>query len=155
MPALKKVLLPTGFLSLKDERNALNENRDCTVVAMTLTTGLPYAVCHKALAEQGRKHRRGTFFHQQEAAYESLGFKLRQWTSREVVDMIMSYPKKGIHGITTHQPRRFRKQWARVADRRILLYSTGHVSALIDGNVEDWAINRAKRVYMIVEVTKA
>ena len=66
--------------------------------------------------------------------------------------MVASYPKKGIAGITTHQPRRFPKQWARVADRKLLMYSRGHVSAFVEGEVKDWAINRSMQVYAVYEV---
>jgi hypothetical protein len=162
MPALKKTLLPTSYASIisGEERLALEKrangrSRDCTVVAMSIVTGLSYATCHKALEEAGRKNGRGTYFAQQKAAYEALGFTVREWTSREVVDLIMSYPKKGIAGLTTHQPRRFAKAWAPHRDKALLLYSRGHVSACVGGVVQDWAINRAKQLYMVVEVTKA
>lgn len=155
MPALKKVELPQGFVALSEVRKAHNEHRDCTVVAMTITTGLSYETCREALAAAGRKSRRGTFFFQQKQAYEALGFTLREWTSREMCEMVMSYPKKGIAGLTTHQPRRFAKQWAPHRDKALLLYSRAHVSAMVGGVVQDWAINRSKQVYKVVEVTKA
>lgn len=155
MPALKPTDLPSGFLALAEDRKSHNEHRDCTVVAMTITTGLPYAVCHKALSDAGRANRRGTHFAQQRKAYEALGFNLREWSSAEIIGMVQSYPKKGIAGLTTHQPRRFPKAWAAQNGKALLLYSRGHVSAMVGGVVQDWAINRAKQVWRVVEVTKA
>jgi hypothetical protein len=142
MPALKKVELPTGFSNLGDVRSNLNERNDCTVVAIALTTGLPYHVVHKALEARGRKSRKGAFNDQWLGALADLGFKARRWTSREVVDMIMSYPKKGISGLTTHQPRRFPKSWANSGT--LILHSHRHVSACINGEVQDWAINKSQ-----------
>jgi hypothetical protein len=159
MPAIKKVPLPTGFTALEEDRREKGElgtgrTRDCTVVAMTIVTGLPYATCHEALKAAGRRDRTGTYKHQQQLAYESLGYVWREWTSHEVVDLISSYPKKGIAGLTTHQPRRFPKAWAPHSHKALLLYSRGHVSAYCDGVVQDWAINRAKQIYLVVEITK-
>jgi hypothetical protein len=152
MPALKPTTLPDGFLALKVERQAHNEHRDCTVIAIAAVTGKPYAECREALARAGRRSRRGCYPEQQEAALRELGFKVRTWTSSEMVEMCRSYPLKGIPGITTHHPRRFPKQWAQHAGRKLLFYSRGHVSAFVGGVVQDWAINRSKRVVRIKEV---
>ena len=150
MPALKRTALPEGFSSLAPVRNAHGERNDCTVVAVALTTGLPYDVVHKAMAEAGRRTGKGCYPEVWQNAMAPLGFKLRKWTSTEMVGMIMSYPKKGIAGITTHQPRRFAKQWKGTG--KLILWSRGHVSACIDGTVQDWAINKSKQVHTIYEV---
>jgi hypothetical protein len=153
MPALKKVRLPDGYISLADERRAHGEgSRDCTVVAISICCGVSYATAHAALKAAGRKDKRGTYRHQQYVAIRSLGFEVREWSAREKIEMIMSYPKKGIAGLTTHQPRRFAAAWAPHRDKTLLLYSRGHVSAMKDGVVQDWAINRAKQVFDVVEV---
>lgn len=153
MPAPKKIALPDAFNAMEEERKAVNEHRDCTVKALAILTGRSYGDCRKALAEAGRANRRGAFHTTQRKAIEALGFSIREWTSREKIELVMSYPKKGIAGLTTHQPRRFPQAWAPHADKLLLLYSRGHVSAYRDGVVQDWAINRAKQVYMIWELT--
>lgn len=150
MPALKKTFQPSAFAGLKATRDSFSEKNDCTVVALALATGLPYAVCHKALADQGRKPGKGAFDFQWKAAAKALGFELRRWTSAEMVAMVQSYPKKGIAGITTHQPRRFPKCWANTG--KLILHSRRHVSACINGEVQDWAINNSKQVHAIYEV---
>lgn len=161
MPALKRTALPTGFTALSDERVAAGEaglarmgrTKDCTVVALTIVTGLPYAECHAALKAAGRIDGRGCYMDVQLKALRTLGFVARRWSSREVCELILSYPKKGIAGLTTHQPRRFPKAWAPHAAKSLLLYTRGHVSAMKDGVVQDWAINKAKQVYEVWEVT--
>lgn len=152
MPRIRPTELPASFTELAPERAAHNEQRDCTVVALTLTTGRSYADCHKALADAGRKSRSGAYQDQWEAAANALGFHLRRWTSAEVIAMIHSYPRPHdrLHGITTHHPRRFAKQWAGTG--KILMQSRGHISACIDGIVADWAINRSKRVIAVFTV---
>lgn len=154
MPAIKKTELPTAFTELAPIRAELKEHRDCTVVALTIVTGLSYAVCHKAMADAGRKSRRGAYQDQWEAAANALGFHLRQWTSSEMVGMVRSYPSphNRLHGITTHHPRRFAKCWAGTG--KLLLQSRGHVSACVDGVVADWAINRSKQVHTIFTVER-
>jgi hypothetical protein len=153
MPALKKTRLPDGYISLAEDRMAHGEGRrDCTVVAMSICTGLPYATVHAALSAAGRRKGCGTYRHQQYVALRALGFEVREWSAAERIAMIASYPKKGIAGLTTHQPRRFAKAWAPHRDKTLLLYSRGHVSAMKDGVVQDWAINRAKQVFDVVEV---
>lgn len=50
----------TNTRSLRAEE--FNERRDCTVIALAATTGLPYPRCHQALSAVGRKNRRGIPF---------------------------------------------------------------------------------------------
>ena len=58
--------LPEGVTKLRD---AFNENRDCTVVAIAVAADLPYAEAHSVLEQAGRKRRRG--------------FKLRLWLDNQ------------------------------------------------------------------------
>lgn len=47
---------------LSDGGRIASEKRDCTVIALAHTTGLPYEKCHEVLSKHGRKDRRGVVF---------------------------------------------------------------------------------------------
>lgn len=158
MPALKRVALPEGFVAAinSEDRKALNEKKDCAVVAMTVVTGLPYATCHAALLAEGRKPGRGTYANQYTAALEALGFTVREWSYAEMCAMSRSFwdiYRKQVAGTTTHSPRRFPKCFE--GKGPLLLRCKGHVAGMdANGVVHDWSINRSLRVHTIVSVTK-
>ena len=154
MPALKKTAVSPIYLAARgsEARQALNEQRDCAVIAITVVTGCSYSEAHAVLAAQGRRSGRGTFTVQTIKALEAMGYTVRRWTSKEVADMLQSYPKKGIAGITTHHPRRFPKQWA--GKPPLLFSQNNHISGFRDGELHDWAVNRSKQVLAVYEVTK-
>lgn len=154
MPALKKVAHTEVFAGLSQEAKSLGEQMDCAVKAISVVTGLPYATCHAAVAAAGRNDRRRTPDRIWKAALDTLGFDVREWSAKERIEVIMSYPKKGIATITTHHPRRFPKVWGQFADRALLFRSRGHISGVTGGVVHDWAINSSKQVFEVYEVTK-
>lgn len=52
--------------------------------------------------------------------------------------------------VTTHHPARFNDVWA--DEVNYLIFSKGHVSAVIDGKLEDWAEGRSLRAIRIVAI---
>ena len=161
MPRIKQVMGTQEYASLSSDpfRLANREANDCTVVAISIACHVTYDVAHAALAAQGRKNGRGTFAHQQKAAIESLGYEITTeiWSKSGRQQIIDLYPgsHKKLQNITTHHPRRFHAAWKQFCgDRVVLLYSKGHVSAVKDGQLHDWAINRALRVKKIWIVEK-
>ena len=110
---------------------AHKEHRDCTVKALAVATGKPYADCHRALAKAGRKPRRGCHLHQMEEAAKSLGFSMDR-----------------------RDRSHFTAKTARTADRdgrlaamgRVILSMSGHVAGMIDGKVIDWTDGRLHRI---------
>ncbi len=156
--------MPAAFTALQGDANLFNERDDCSVKAICVATGAPYAVVHALMAKHGRKNRKGV----QPSADNSsmkmtireLGFKIRTWELREHVDLLSTYSpdpvkaRKWYKGLTTKQPRSFNKQWRKLAVQNLLLFNTGHVSAYKDGEVIDWAHNTAKRIWMVWEITK-
>lgn len=110
---------------------AHNENNDCTVKALTAATGLPYDDCHKALAKQGRKPRKGCHFHTVgKRAAADLGFLMEtmDWRDYDAKTMISA--------------ERDRK----LAKGRYVLQVRRHVAALVDGKVIDWSQGRRHRI---------
>lgn len=158
MPAAKRTELPAAYTQIMEDeaRKALNEKRDCTVVALTVVTGLPYHTCHAALKEAGRKDRRGAYASDYITALKALGFAVRRWTSAEMVAMSRSYWDvygKNVAGLTSHHPRRFPKCWE--GKGPLLFRSRGHLAGVdANGVVHDWSINRSLRLIDVYSVEK-
>jgi hypothetical protein len=63
--------------------------------------------------------------------------------------IIAKYPgvHKNLSNITTHHPRRFPQVWKGAPN--MLLSSSRHIAAFIDGEVHDWSVNNALRANTI------
>lgn len=68
--------------SLLDASYAINENNDCAVRAVAAVTGLGYDNAHAALANAGRKNRKGTSIAKTRKAVAALGFTMDSVTAR-------------------------------------------------------------------------
>jgi hypothetical protein len=156
MAKLTKTSLPTEYQEIRKASSAMNEQNDCSVVAIAIACGVSYEVAHAALKKAGRIDRHGTYRWHSKAAIESLGFKVRAWNYQEKRAMISRYP--GVHSklqsITTHHMRRFPQAWAD-CHPNLIVASSRHMLAIKDGVVRDWSINNAMRLQDIWEITKA
>ena len=124
-------------MSAKADRHG--ETNDCTVRALTASTGLDYDVCHAQLAKQGRKNRKGCHWMiEGPKAAKALGFNMREMSRSE-------YRAKTM--ITAERDRAFRSGNFAVLVR-------GHVAGLVDGKVIDWSAGRRHRIQAVYEVTK-
>jgi hypothetical protein len=153
MPRIKTLGWSQEFKSLDETTKAHGEDGDCVVKALTLLTGLPYAQVLEALTAAGRKPRKGTPWVVTAKALNILGFKL-ELVGDFIPKMIQSYPGGHKHAttITTHHPRRFKKQWADVEP--LLLDCRRHVAAFKDGVVHDWTINRKMHINAVYRITR-
>ena len=114
-----------------------NEARDCTVKALAAATGLSYSDCHAAMAKHGRKPKRGSHCYTMEKAAKSLGFQMiRQDRS--------SYSAKTCR--TAPRDRRL------AAMGSVILATSGHVAALVDGEVIDWTTGRLHRIQTVYQI---
>jgi hypothetical protein len=120
------------------ESSAHNEHRDCTVKALTVATGLPYAECHKALADAGRKPRKGAHIFQMKDAAKALGFTMERYTGRIQAKTVITAERDG----TLH------------ALGRVILSTSGHVVGMVDGNVIDWTKGRRHRIQGVYRVRR-
>lgn len=134
----------------------MKETNDCAVKAVALLTGADYEHVHKIMASFGRISHKGTSTLIIDRTLYALGFEVTHHYSGSKCyrDIIASYPgaHKDLSYITLHHPKRFSKVWREAEN--CLLYVNAHVSALVDGKLEDWAVGRAKRVYMICTIKK-
>lgn len=152
MPAIKKISYTTTFSQLNDQSFKHGETNDCAVKAVALVTEKLYSEAHRALADRGRKTRQGTPFRAIDETIKEFGYKVERVDPREIIAAYPSPHRDVLKNITTHHPRRFNKVWPKGT---YLLYSRAHVSAVIDGELHDWAVNRAKRVWRIDRIVKA
>lgn len=149
--------MPQQFVAMHAETRAASENNDCAVKAVALLTGAPYSQVLELMAKHGRQARKGTFRGTTQAVIEELGFTVRKWTFKERLDLIASYSPKApqwYQSLTTKQVKAYNKKWRALPCQSMLLFSTQHVSAYKDGEVIDWAHNRAKRINDIWEVIR-
>jgi len=156
MARIERVSVSPKFSNLVQDSRMVGEYNDCAVKAIALVCDVPYAAAHAALQKHGRTTRKGTAFRAIRMAIGDLGFWLKEWSSTDRRMLIETYPgvHKNLRQITTHHPRRFPKAWAPLKDKRLLLYVPKHVAAFKDGEVHDWTVNTAKRVWMVWEVWK-
>lgn len=140
------------FNALHTESIRSGETNDCSVKAVAIACNVEYSVAHAALKAAGRKDRKGSYPNEIHAAIVSLGYKVVSVRSQ---DIISQYPgtHKNLQSVTTHHPERFAKVWEQMGT--CLIYTVGHISALKDGKLHDWAVGRAKRATWICKVTKA
>lgn len=149
MPAIRKIGYSETFSKLNTLSAANGETNDCAVKAVALVTGKLYDEAHRALAAKGRVARKGTYRHQQFDVIREFGKTLTRIDPREIIKQYPSPHRDVLKSVTTHHPRRFNKVWPKGT---YLLFSVGHVSAVIDGVLHDWAVNSARRVTEIYEV---
>lgn len=124
--------------SMSDSSRSHGETNDCTVRALTVVSGLDYDVCHKQLAKQGRKPRKGIhWFIEGPKAADALGFNMRRMKRNE-------YSAKTM--ITAARDPKLRHG-------RYAVLVRGHVAGMIDGEVVDWSDGRRHRIQAVYECT--
>lgn len=131
--------------------NKFRESNDCSVISTALACGIPYDEAHAMLAAAGRKDGKGLQTFAQLKAIQDAGFRYAEVHRR---DFIEQYPKAHhvLKNVTTHHPERFNSVWADGSN--YLLFSRGHVSAVVDGQLIDWAARRQLKVISIYRVWK-
>lgn len=122
------------FSKVMKESSALNEHNDCSVKAIAIACDVPYKVAHKALANLGRRERRGVFNHTIYSAINQLGF------SMECVKV-----KAKTTATLPNDPA--------VQEGFYVVFVSGHVAALVNGNIEDWTKGRRNRVKIVFKIT--
>jgi len=113
------------------------EERDCAVIALSMTTGVIYDECHAMLKKHGRKNRRGTRTGTLTRAGHELGFYLKK---------IYIHPLKGKQYTMRTVADGLRR------DRPYIIFIRGHFAPFTDGTVWDWSAGTRCRVKYVYEV---
>ena len=110
----------------------------CSVIAVAIATGRKFGKCRAAFKRQNRRHRCGTYKHQQRAVLKELGFK-STW------DIALTQETHGrwLQNVTRHLP----------SVGTFWVYTAGHVTCVKDGVIEDWSGDgsrkRVKSIYRV------
>lgn len=118
-----------------------DDSNFCSVIAVAIATGRKFGKCRAAFKRQNRRHRCGTYQHQQSAVLEELGF--RRHREAELTAMA-----KGcwLQNVTRHLP----------SVGTFWVYTSGHVTCVKDGVIEDWSDDGSrKRIKSIYRVEAA
>lgn len=151
MPKIQQVSYSPIFSELQQQSKALGEEKDCAVKALAIICGQPYSEALNLMTEHGRKPMKGTYWPVIEKSLSALGYRLERISLQ---DIIASYPKPHcnvLKNVTTHHPRRFPGCFPAGS---YLLDCGRHVSALIDGQIIDWSVNRSLRIKRILRIVK-
>lgn len=151
MAKIKRIDLPRSLSDAYAQRNMMNETNDCTVVALSVVTGMSYPEAHKAMQAQGRKPGKGS--NGIEKALAAAGFKLKRVNIQSIIDKFPKPHCDVLKNFTTHHPRRF--PGCIDKSKVYMAYTNRHVLGIREGEVRDWSINTSLRVYALWEVEKA
>ena len=110
------------------------ETNDCSVKAVAIACNVAYRVAHKAMKNQGRRNRQGSYVPNIHRAIESLGFKVERIEfSAKTVTSLESDPA--------------------VQKGHFVAYISRHILAVKDGVVEDWSQGSRRRLESVYRVT--
>lgn len=149
---LNEVQRSQEFSKLCAKQQEIGEYNDCTVKAISLTCQISYEEAHALLKQLGRKDRHGFRLScNLDKVATALGV---QFVRKESANFIRQYPgcHKNLNNVTTYHPHRFNEVWK--DGKTYLVFTRGHVLAVIDGKTHDWTDNKAKQVISIYEVVK-
>lgn len=150
MPRAKRVDLSPLYQAMIVDSRSEGENNDCAVKAIAAATGRSYHDARTALAAHGRKNRKGTYRHMTFGVLQDFGFKAERVGHEK---FLAACPARwNAQYVTTHHPDRVPHGWK--DGKTYLLFTKGHVLAVVNGVTHDYSRNRSMRVIDIYEVTR-
>ena len=130
------------YRQLLSASDVMQEDQDCSVMAIAVIGDLSYHDAHCLLEMLGRKHRRYVCHYQTREALEFLDLETEDQTKLW---------RDTLGGRTVRTLARVMKgqkgKW--------LVRTAHHVFAMEDGEVHDWTARRLHRIQMVLEVTPA
>ena len=129
---------------------ALKERNDCSVRTMVAVSGRPYDEVHAMFLEEGRRARRATPVEVSWAVLRRLGFAAELVPTREMIARYPGAHARVLRSVTTHHPDRFPAAWRDGAT--YILFTPGHMLAVVNGVNHDWSRGRALRATAIFRV---
>lgn len=146
--------MPT-FRELRTESIGRGERNDCSVIALSVVTGVDYSTAHRAMTGTGRKPRGYARCGATERAARTLGRSTVQhygWDySRAAVDfkqLPAGHPMRKAKTMISAE-RVLQKCYP---GRRFLIGVQGHIAGFDGHTLQDWSRGRRHRVTSIVEV---
>lgn len=139
----------TLYASARIESARKDETNDCAVVALSIVLDESYDRIHSLLAAEGRRKGHGTYRHQQEKVLTKI-CEEKGWSWEWIDTPMQVWSKNDIGYFSTKSIVKHKA----FAQGEYLLYSHAHVSAMVNGQVEDWAASRKKVVKHVIQITK-
>jgi hypothetical protein len=125
----------------------LGEENDCAVLAVSIATGVPYKEVHAKFLSLGRKPRRAT---PRSITYKVLAFYGFSLERVLVHQKLMEYAPGRVRMTMNHF------SWFKSHFKGMhMVFSNGHVAAMSDGVLHDWAIGRKIRVNGLFKVVRS
>ncbi len=131
----------------------IGERNDCAVRAIAAATGNAYDAVHALFKAEGRRDARGTPTTITWSVLKQLGFRAEQRTAQSFIDQYPGSHATALKSVTTHHPDRFSSVWA--DGKTYLMFTPGHILAIVNGTNHDWTRGRALRATAIYEVFPA
>jgi hypothetical protein len=138
------------YLLLQSEAAKLGEYNDCAIKAISIVTGIGYHEA-KRLCELHGRTKAGVLTSIIIEIIRSLGFEI---VEVNIKNIIKSYPgnAKLLKNVTTHHMDRYPDEWR--DGKTYLMFTRGHVLAVVNGVNHDRSRGKAIRAYRIVEIIK-
>lgn len=153
MPAIKKINVKENlkhYPEIASRMVAEGDKNCCSPMAVAMLTGAPHDHVLKRLEEMGRKKGRGTPRLYANKLIAELGFQRKPVDIKAIISKFPRPHCDVLKNLTTHHPRRF--PGCLDPNKKYLAHCRGHVLAIIDGQVEDWSVNRSLRIWKLEEI---
>lgn len=140
MQQIEKTVFEPVFMDyafLRSCSTAMNEKRDCAVIALAVVTGRTYTDMHERLRKAGRRTRCGTPWGVQRKVLDELGLTAH--------DITGYYDGSSIRSIAPQLPQQ----------GKFLVRTHKHIAAVREGVVEDWSEMRKLYVQGIYKILEA
>lgn len=131
----------------------IGERNDCAVRAVAAATGSDYDAVRALFKAEGRRDARATPVSITWKVLAHLGFRAEQRTARSFIEQYPGSHATALKSVTTHHPDRFNSVWA--DGKTYLMFTPGHVLAVVNGVNHDWTRGRALRATALYEVVPA
>ena len=136
-----------------EQARAVGERNDCAVRAVAAVAGRPYDEVHAMFKAEGRRDARGTPTTITGLVLKQLGLRLEKRNPLEFIGQYPASHARVLKSVTTHHPDRFPAAWKN--GKTYLMFTPGHVLAIVNGVNHDWTRGRALRAIAIFEVVAA
>lgn len=128
------------FLKLKEESSSFGEVNDCSIKAITLATGKPYSEVLALSYRFGRKKGKGTYIETSKKILDALGFEviiLEEYIWKRIGKTFLTFARNNY-----------------IKSSNLIIYSSTHMAAIVDGDLIDWAIEKRKRIQSVWKIQK-
>ena len=152
MPSIKRTDYPSEYSKAARSLQEMEDKNFCSPLALSLVTGISVEQAAKMMEEKGRKTGKGTSDFIFEKCLNELGYR-KVIVNTEAI--IRKFPRPHcdvLKNLTTHHGRRFPGTFDK--DVKYVARTSGHILAIIDGEVKDWSINRSLRIFSLHKVEK-